>query len=372
MAVKGNTYPPFCALFHVPFAAMPLVLAKGVWVAIIVVSFVYFVRKSWQHSGGMKLEENPAADGWEHATYLLGLAVSLQFALNVFSHLQTDLLIAALLTAGCAAIAGGRYFQSALWIGVAAAFKATPLLFAPYLMWRRKWVAAACLIAVTIGLNLLPDLVHRPPDGGTWAARWFHRYVQPMSQSDYAPGNWNNQLVNNQSIAGAVRRWFATSLQKDGNRLDVVEHPEWMSASTQRKIFLLLALGIVLPVLYAGWRTRKDDSPALRVIECGMVMLLMLLLSPNSSRAHFCIMLLPAFCIARFAMRQRNAAAWALLLLSLICSTLSIHLRLPGTSNSEQFLLWLGVVMFAAVFLLAACVVALLPRSIRTAPAPLL
>jgi hypothetical protein len=374
MAVRGNTYPPFCALFHVPFAAAPPLLGRLVWVGISVWAFVYFVRASWRLSGGAKLENNPHARLDEHLIFLLGLAVTVQFALNVFTHLQTDLLIAALLTAGCASIARRRHLTAAVWIGIAAAFKATPLLFAPYLLWKRKWLAAVVLVGTAVALNLLPDLVHRPPQGGVWAARWFNRYVKPMAKSDYAPGDWQNQLVNNQSIAGAVRRWFATRPLWDADRLTVVERPDLMSASAQRAIYLLFAVGIMLPVLYAGWNVRSLDAPEatrnenyagknlpdIPMIECGIVMLLMLLLSPNSSRAHFCIMLLPAFCAARYAIRTRNRTTGALLILSLVSSTLSIHLRVRRSFAIEQLTLWIGVVMLAAIFLLGACVAAML------------
>ena len=41
-----------------------------------------------------------------------------------------------------------------------------------------------------------------------------------------------------------------------------------------------------------------------------------------------------------------------LLAAAVICSTLSIHVRLPGSETGEQILLWIGVVMLATIFLL--------------------
>jgi hypothetical protein len=370
MAVFGNTYPPFGALFHIPFAVLPPLAARACWVIITITCFVYFVRKSWQLSGGARLQNNPAAKLDEHLVFLLGMGITLQFALNVFGHLQTDLLIAALLTAGCASMAAGRYVRAGAWIGLAAAFKATPLLFAPYLLWRRQWAGAACLVAVALGVSLLPDLIERPPDGGVWVARWFNQYVRPMGKSNYAPGDWNNLANNNQAIAGAVRRWFTTAFDARDPELPV-DHPERMSTTTQRAIFFAFALLVMIPVAYAMWRGPpvpaniggpRDGGAELSdplMLECGIVMLLMLLFSPNSSRAHFCIMLLPAFCVARYAVRAKSIAAWTLLILSLVSSTLSIHIRVGSSAVAEQFLLWVGVVMFSALFLLLGCVVAL-------------
>src|SRR5579863_5647816 len=53
---KANTYPPFCAFFHLSFVALPPAVARVLWVLITIGCTVYFVRKSWQLSAGMKLE----------------------------------------------------------------------------------------------------------------------------------------------------------------------------------------------------------------------------------------------------------------------------------------------------------------------------
>jgi hypothetical protein len=105
--------------------------------------------------------------------------------------------------------------------------------------------------------------------------------------------------------------------------------------------------------------TSKESLPSPVTIECGIVMLLMLLLSPNSSRAHYCILFLPAFCVARLAVRKPVGWVSILLWLAVIFSTLSIHIRLPGTMAAEQVLLWIGVVMIATIFLLAGSTIAL-------------
>jgi uncharacterized integral membrane protein len=86
----------------------------------------------------------------------------------------------------------------------------------------------------------------------------------------------------------------------------------------------------------------------------------MLLLSPNSSRSHFCVMYLAAFCVARVAVRPKSSV-WlrTLLAAAAIFSTLSIHVRLPGTHMIEQIFLWLGVVTLATICLLIASIMTL-------------
>jgi hypothetical protein len=88
------------------------------------------------------------------------------------------------------------------------------------------------------------------------------------------------------------------------------------------------------------------------------VLTLMLLLSPMSSMAHFCTLLLPGFCVARLAVRQGGRMSWALLTLAVLCSLLP-HKGLLG-ERGYTVALWYGGVMWNAVFLLAGCAVGLL------------
>ncbi|HEX4125639.1 MAG TPA: glycosyltransferase family 87 protein [Tepidisphaeraceae bacterium] len=363
VAVPHNTYLPFTAWITVPFAVIPAHLAQGIWFAVLAVCLVYVIRTSWRLAGGGALEGSAhrrAAGRSEQAAFIVGNIIALQFALNSLTHLQTDLLIAALLTAGCVEIAAERWRRGAVWIGLGAAFKATPLLFVPWLLWRRKWAAAAILLATMIGANLLADTVHRPGDYGTWLNKWAHLYLFPMASANYLPGDWKNLLNNNQAISGAARRWLTTSW-----RDSPTEYLSAASPSDARKhaiwIFELAAcLALLVPVLWSARRVPAETGPpsgAARratIVECGMVMLLMLLYSPNSSRAHFCILYLPAFCVARSAI---DSPIKILLALSAIFSTLSIHIRLPFTEGAEQTFLWLGVVMWSAIFLLLACII---------------
>lgn len=374
--IPAFTYPPFTALVMVPFTAVAPRLGRGVWYVACAVSLLWMIAAAWRLAGGPPVEPDerrrrPGAPPREWVAFLLGHAVALQFALNALTHLQTDLLIGAMLIAGCAALVGGRWFAAATWIGLGAAFKGTPLLFVPYLLWRRRWAAAGWLLCVAIGANLLTDAVHRPPEGGTWLERWFTQYLRPMARPTYLPGDWKNQLVNNQSIAGAVSRFLTTTWQATRDDFKVYQRPGRMPTGVVRVAYLAACMAAAVPLLWVLWM-RRGRSPPLSpepqerpdpvAIECGMILLLMLLLSPNSSRAHFGLMYLPAFCVARVAVHAAPGGGrtllGTLLGLSVACSTASIHLRLPGTFAAEQTLLWLGVVSASALFLLVASAIA--------------
>ncbi len=361
----GYSYPPFLTMVSLPFTLMPPALSVLIFYAISVACFVYVVKSAWSLSGGGRLQgAGERAPSGEHLLFLLALFCAGRFLLDALNHMQTDLLIAALLMAGCLALHANRGFRAATWIGLAAAMKCTPLLFAPYLAWRGKWVAALWLITISVGVNFLPDLVHRPPSGGFWAMEWYTRYIQPMGQQNYVPGNWSTAIDNNQSLAGAVNRLFTTSLKWTAAGAETVNSKSALSPLALKGVTFLVYALVTIPSVYAMWRRRRRgtpvrDKPDADSLEFSIVFLLMLLLSPISSRAHFGVMLLPALCVGRIAISEGNRAALTLLLLATLASLISY-------SNPLNILhpvaLWAGFVSLVAVLLLAGCILGLLQK----------
>src|SRR5262249_608496 len=68
--------------------------------------------------------------------------------------------------------------------------------------------AAAWLIAVAVGVNLLPDLTSSPPQGGHWISGWLSRYLLPIGDAGHRPGDWGSEIKYNQALCGAINRCF--------------------------------------------------------------------------------------------------------------------------------------------------------------------
>jgi hypothetical protein len=358
----GYAYPPFFALVSTPFTLLPQALSQFLFYLISFACLVFVVKSAWSLSGGGRLQ-GPGAkiERGEHIIFLAAIFCAGRFLFNALSHMQTDLLLAALVMAGCLALRSGRSFISATWIGLAAAIKCTPLLFAPYLAWRGKWLAALWLVVVAVGVNFLPDLAQRPPSGGYWAVEWYRLYIQPLGRENYVPGSWFTSIENNQSLAGAVKRILTTTLKRTPAGMDIVKKKSDLSPAALKAITLILYAMVTIPSAYAMWRRRRTTrppraAPDADALEFSIIMLLMLLLSPNSSRAHFGIMLLPAFCIGRIALSDHSRGAWTLLLLatfvSLICYNMPLNIFFIPT-------LWAGAVSLTTVLLLAGCIMGL-------------
>jgi hypothetical protein len=361
----GYLYPPFMAWAALPFRALPAPLLRGSWLLVNLLCLAALLRWSWRLARGPRLEGGPPAARAEHAAALLGAACGLPYLHNCLAHQQTDLVIGALLLGGCLLLGRGRSLRAATCLGLAAAIKCTPLLWAPYLVWRRRPAAAAWLVAVALGVNFLPDLVSTSPAGRPWLAEYGARYLRPLTAAGHVVGSWGSEIIYNQSLAGAGQRWLATSWEWGATTCTVQPRPAPVGPLALRG--LVYAVGALL-VSAAAWacgrpiRSARDEpgdagggeTPVGRHgLECGVVLLLMLLLSPMSSKAHFGVLILPGFCLARAAPASRAPLPRGLLLAAVALAALGS--KDPLGERLYTLTLWYGSVTWETLALLLGC-----------------
>jgi hypothetical protein len=343
-------YPPFTAWLTLPWVGLSHAASRIAFVAVSLACTVAVLWCAWRLTGG-RTWSRPAAR-W---AVWAGSCCGLFYLFNCLVHQQTDVVIAALLIGGCLALHVGRPIAAATGFGLATAMKCTPLLFAPYLVWRGRPLAAAWLMVVALGVNFLPDLVSHPPEGGTWLGAFAGRLLSPLGRADHVPGSWGqwSEVLYNQSLAGAAQRWSLTVPQWDADRVRVVDNGSSVAPGTIRVTLLAVeVLLLLLAVSLVGRPFRASADPDRETLEYGIVLCLMLLLSPMSSAAHFCTLLLPGMCLARRLAVSRDRILLVLLAAALTAAVLSnkdlIGQKLYTTA------LWGGCVMFNTLFLLAA------------------
>ena len=297
------TYPPAAALLAVPFArTSPTIALAGWYIASVLATFVA-VACAWRLVRAPGFREMTRDWSW---IFVLGLFLGARQLISPFGNRQTDMFVAAAVIGGCWLLAKGRDIHGAIWIGAAAAIKATPLLFAPYLLWRGRWRAALALVTVALALNYVPDVLWPQPSGRSYFRQWVDVSLAPVRSG--TPGEWFADRLRNQSIAGLVGRLgtfgFVTSTAQ------VADEPPPITPERARTIKLvvygigLLLLGITL--WRFGW-PKPDRSQF--AAECAAVLCLMLLVSPMTSKSHLCILVLPLFLIAREII-QRRTTGW--------------------------------------------------------------
>ena len=286
----------------------------------------------------------------------LGLIAGMRYVQGTFGHQQTDVIIASLLVCGCYFWIRTRDIFGGDAVGICGGDEGSAAALAPYLAWRGRWGAAVWMVVLAVGLNFAPQLMHRPQEG-IWLTQWYDKVLKPKSGGI---GQWYVDVTINQSIAGAANRFFTTSWSIHGDYLKIDTHEPTISARTLKLwvygIEAVLA-GIAAVVMGRPFRGAASKEHAL--LECAVVFILILLLSPMSHKTHFGILILPGFIVARRAVCQGDRfAVGAIVVCTLVIGVLDRMFFRPDPAMGDLFA-WYGNVMWGAVALGAACVVAL-------------
>jgi glycosyl transferase family 87 len=357
----GYLYPPFMALLFTPFVPLPQLAARLIYVAISIACIVGLARSAWIVSGGQTLPpiSRPIAAEWKIA--LTGALCAAPYILNALAHMQVDVMIDCLVAVGCLLLIRGQGVAGAVLIGIAAAFKGPPLLFAAYLIFRRQWLSAGALLAVAIGLNLLPDLFVTAPDGRIRLLVWLSNDALPVLGGKL--GSWNGVSVYNQSIAGTFQRLLTTTLQPASAEGLQNDNPWHLSETLVKAVaygaMVLLLLASMIAAVRGQALSRhngRSDLPSKTALEFAAVTILMLLMSPMCDLAHLGILILPLFCLARLAFVDHDRVAGAALILAAACAILRKDLIADGPYTA---VLWGGAATWCMVALWAGCVWAL-------------
>jgi hypothetical protein len=363
---ENYLYPPFMAFAALPFLALSAPWPRLLWFAINVVCLIALLRWSWRVAGGRRLEGEEKSNGSERLAAVLGCLCGISYLENCLAHQQTDVVIAAILAGGCLLVGRGRPLSAATAFGVAAACKCTALLWAPYLLWRGRALAALWLVVVAFGVNFLPDLIRPAPEGWCWLDEYASGFLKPLTASDHYIGTWGSDAVYNQSLTGLGQRWCMTEWKWEPNDCTVGPRSPLLRPHTLRIWVHGLELSLLAAALWIcgqPFRNLCDNAGEGRsALECGMVLLFMVLLSPMSSKAHFGTLVLPGFCLARIALDPRQAGLRshrllkgilaAAVVLGLLCNKDPLGEKLYTLS------LWYGVVTGQALVLLAGCLLA--------------
>ena len=200
------SYPPAFAFLMIPFVAMPPWLREIVWYAVTLGAL----------TGSFKLSEvlahstltrplKPNERGWMR---LLGVVLSAKFVLAVLENQAYDGLVLLFVLLGLLALVRARHCWGGASLAIAAALKATPLIFLPYLLLTRRFAAAAAFVVVFAVVSGLPDLLLPPSGSGTGHfAAWLTGVAGASLGIDPAAAKhvfWAEANLLNHSLHGAV------------------------------------------------------------------------------------------------------------------------------------------------------------------------
>jgi len=208
--------------------------------------------------------------------------------LDVITYASHDPLSLALIMLGTWALFNGREAVGGLWLAVAAAIRASPLIYLPYLILKRRLIACGVFLIALLGVSAIPDVIGALRGGYTGhLTDWLGQVVGPALM----PGNsselvfwdiWNGANLYNQSLRGLINR-FATGPVLGLTPTTILIVVDGIFAAT---------VGVLLLK-----SPRRREYVA---IDTAVLLIAMLALSPMTSRYHY-IFVLPAVILATAA-----------------------------------------------------------------------
>lgn len=310
--VPAFTYPPAVALAALPLVPLSPATRMIVWYVFSLVALLACIAMC----EALARRLYPAvAEPTNFAILRIGtFLLSLKFVLVVLSYQSYDLLVLALILAGLLALANGRDVTGAAALAIAAACKATPLIFLPWLLLKRRFVAAAVLVAGVALLSLLPDIVSAARGlRGDYFISWIGQVAGPA----LTPGGSSNlhfwqgwmSSLDNLSLRGVLNRLAPGPVAG--------LHPR-----------IILGLAFVATGSVIAWLIlRSPRRAALVGVDGAVLMIGMLALSPISSRYHFILLMLPYAMVIAAALCERSLRTLALWTLA------ASFILVTGTSN---------------------------------------
>ncbi len=261
------TYPPLASLlFFVGLSAIPLKAASLVWNSCSLIALGAVV---WLTLGKAEIHGRAKA-----VLTVVGLILT-AFLMPVRMDLIAGQINLFLLLMVVWDFSGRAGRMQGVGVGLAAGMKITPLLFIVYLVLTRRWAAARNAVLTFLGSIALGFLI-LPKDAA-------HYWGGLVIQSSRAGGVFDTP---NQSLAGAMARWFSNS-----------DYQTWWLA-----VFVALAC-YGLAVAVSAYRRGAD------FLGFSMVAVTALLVSPISWEHHWVYVIPLLVWLACWAVKNRSVSA---------------------------------------------------------------
>jgi len=303
-----NTWPPFFLFI----AAGLALLARISLVGTLLLWQVGCVAAIW---GACRLlarlvDEEPPP--FASAATLVPVLMTARLFQEHLQHTQVNLYVFLLVLVAFLLFRRRRDAWGGLALAAAASAKVMPIVFLPYLLYKRAWRAAAWTAGFLVVLNVaVPFAVFGPARTAQHWRAW--RSVAAAETADPTPHHMN------QSLLAALKRL----LTAEGSARDPVHYAvaAWPTQRAVTGFYLLAGLGALgLALAFRRHPPGLDAPPPTLAAELAVCLAAMTLVSPLAWKAHF-VTVLAAYWWAWRGLRGR--VVWGVWWGSFACLTLS-------------------------------------------------
>jgi hypothetical protein len=280
----ANTWPPSFSLLCVPLALLATptpYLARGCWLLLNFACLLLVFRIIAQLVYRRDLSLRAESTGLSLAApeLLVPYLLTDRYVSGNFDHLQINIIIFALALGGLSLQATGREVAGGIALGCAAALKVMPVIFIPYLGYRRRWRAAAYSALAWAVFTLCPIVVFGWSRFWEYAAGWHAKVV----------AGWDVGQMN-QSVVAMWARLIADGMARFGTA-GINDRPE-LGATL---LMVAVAASLAVVTLSALWifrgAARPDGWTALA--EWSVVFIVGAIFGPVCWKAYLVVLLLP-------------------------------------------------------------------------------
>jgi hypothetical protein len=359
-ALMDYRYLPFFLIAFTPLWLLPYSIAAFTWYVLCtleIAACVIVLRNSCDQLAKQR-QQKGAKPVW-----IISLLATGQYFVMILHYGNAHLLAVSLLFGAFYLAMRRKSAIAALLMALAITIKLTPVLLLPYFALRKHWSFLSLTIALLVAINLAPAFYFGFSQNTELLKAWYEHVVVDQEFHEV-----NGPI--NLSLKGQLRRYLTEV--NYGQRIDGdVEYKRvnLLALPTKQadRLWLVLALTLFASgLMLIWWRMRRDkltDDGCL--LELSLMICLMLIIGPLTSKIYFIALLWPVACLAQFAFTSNLPSAKrikrALVLISIINFVLPL---LPGRSIQRLFLVF-GIDFYVTFFLLVLLVYALLSSRIE-------
>jgi hypothetical protein len=335
-------YPPPCALFLAPIAALGQTGLVVVLALVNAAAWIYAILFSVRLATGER----------QRADLLLYLVPSLIMGAHIWGNFllgQPSVVLLALMLGAFIALQRKYYWLAGALVAFAAAIKAFPVMAIVYLIYRRYWIAVASLVVTLMFLLIVLPIPFRgfalaKQDLRRWSNGMLFKYDENgVGQRLGRSTSWKNQSI--WGVANRLLRHVEYDHKYEPHEPVYANFAD-LDFKTVNVVILVCALGFGLGFI-AVMRRAAARTPETDAIEFALLLLLILVFTPLSFGYLFGWLLYPfTVVVQRLATRPGSHTTLAIFSGAAV---LLLGFSIPFRVGAQTY----GNALFATLFLFA-------------------
>jgi len=305
-------YPPFAAVLLAPLSLFGRAFS---------IAFISAVNvASWWIAS--KLSEAMTGLPGRKAWWVMALPSTLLFVqiYDMFDLGQPNLMLLAIMLAGLFWLDRKREWSAGAMFAVATALKAFPVAVFPYLVWRRRWRAAASMALMTTVFLVLAPAPFRGFDRNVAELRtWATGMVFSASESGFGQRPAQNWGWKNDSLIAVTHRFLRPINAEAENPAAKPIYVNVLNLTYgQANLVLVMLVGAIGLAFISALPPEHRRTPASNAAEYALLIALIIIASPLARGYYFVWLLYPYTVLIQWAAgdaepRARRTLVWLLI-----------------------------------------------------------